>query len=76
SDGLVLQQTNQAAASGILREWQGHPLELFASNFSDCSIMRAEMTAAEMGFKIAWDIGFRKIHLQLDSQAADAAINI
>ncbi|CAN1175163.1 hypothetical protein LINPERPRIM_LOCUS30672 [Linum perenne] len=38
--------------------------------------MRAEMTAAEMGFKIAWDIGFRKIHLQLDSQAADAAINI
>ncbi|CAN1175155.1 hypothetical protein LINPERPRIM_LOCUS30671 [Linum perenne] len=38
--------------------------------------MRAEMTATEMVFKIAWDIGFRKIHLQSDSQAADAAINI
>ncbi|CAN1140117.1 hypothetical protein LINPERPRIM_LOCUS23644 [Linum perenne] len=29
--------------------------------------MHAELRAAEMGFKIAWDIGFRKIHLQLDS---------
>ncbi|CAN1281743.1 Putative ribonuclease H protein At1g65750 [Linum perenne] len=36
--------------------------------------MRAELRAAEFGLRIAWDRGFRKVHLQLDSMAAVTAI--
>ncbi|CAN1807593.1 Putative ribonuclease H protein At1g65750 [Linum perenne] len=36
--------------------------------------MRAELRAADIGLKIAWKMGFRKIHLQMDSLAAVKAI--
>ncbi|CAN1167478.1 Putative ribonuclease H protein At1g65750 [Linum perenne] len=36
--------------------------------------MRAEFRAAEIGLMIAWDMGFKKVHLQLDSMAALTAI--
>ncbi|CAN1801834.1 hypothetical protein LINPERHAP1_LOCUS23125 [Linum perenne] len=36
--------------------------------------MRAELRAAEYGLMIAWDMGFRKVHLQLDSMAAVTVI--
>ncbi|CAN1181056.1 hypothetical protein LINPERPRIM_LOCUS6011 [Linum perenne] len=36
--------------------------------------MRAELRAAEFGLMIAWDRGFKKIHLQLDSTTAIEAI--
>ncbi|CAN1254276.1 Putative ribonuclease H protein At1g65750 [Linum perenne] len=36
--------------------------------------MRAELRAAEFGLRIAWDRGFRTVHLQLDSMAAVTAI--
>ncbi|CAN1197414.1 Putative ribonuclease H protein At1g65750 [Linum perenne] len=35
--------------------------------------MKAELRAAEFGLVIAWDKGFMKIHLQLDSLAAITA---
>ncbi|CAN1126873.1 Putative ribonuclease H protein At1g65750 [Linum perenne] len=74
TDGSVLHQTKQAAAGGILRDWLGRKLATFACNLGTCTIMRAELRAAEIGFRIAWDLGFCKVHLQLDSQAAAATI--
>ncbi|CAN1763098.1 hypothetical protein LINPERHAP1_LOCUS8681 [Linum perenne] len=32
--------------------------------------MRAELRAASIRFKIAWELGYRKVHLQMDSLAA------
>ncbi|CAN1156272.1 hypothetical protein LINPERHAP1_LOCUS8824 [Linum perenne] len=39
-------------------------------NLGACSITRAEMRGAIEGLKIAWEAGFRKIILQMDSMAA------
>ncbi|CAN1254855.1 hypothetical protein LINPERPRIM_LOCUS8790 [Linum perenne] len=36
--------------------------------------MRAELRAAEFGVMIAWDRGFKKVHLQLDSLVAITTI--
>ncbi|CAN1173743.1 Putative ribonuclease H protein At1g65750 [Linum perenne] len=74
TDGSVLSPQSQAAAGGILRNHVGQPIHTFAANLGRCSIMRAELRAAQFGLMIAWDRGFRRIHLQLDSQAAISAI--
>ncbi|CAN1142183.1 hypothetical protein LINPERPRIM_LOCUS25888 [Linum perenne] len=36
--------------------------------------MRAELHAAAIGLKIVWDLGFKKVHLQVDSLEAIDAI--
>ncbi|CAN1273739.1 Putative ribonuclease H protein At1g65750 [Linum perenne] len=74
TDGSVLLPHSYAAAGGILRDHRGRPICTFAANLDSCSIMRAELRAAEFGLMIAWDRGFKKIHLQLDSTAAIGAI--
>ncbi|CAN1147271.1 Putative ribonuclease H protein At1g65750, partial [Linum perenne] len=74
TDGAVLQPHSQAAAGGILRTFLGRPVSTFAANLGSCSIMRAELRAAEIGLMIAWDRGYKKVHLQLDSLAAVTAI--
>ncbi|CAN1243301.1 Putative ribonuclease H protein At1g65750, partial [Linum perenne] len=74
TDGSVLQPHSQAAAGGILRTFLGRPVSTFAANLGSCSIMRAELRAAEIGLMIAWDRGYKKVHLQLDSLAAVTAI--
>ncbi|CAN1144666.1 Putative ribonuclease H protein At1g65750 [Linum perenne] len=74
TDGSVLQPHSQAAAGGILRTRRGHPVGSFAANLGRCSIMRAELRAADIGLMIAWDKGYKKVHLQLDSLAAITAI--
>ncbi|CAN1142663.1 Putative ribonuclease H protein At1g65750 [Linum perenne] len=63
-----------AAAGGILRDWQGRKVAVFAANLGSCSIMRAELRAAEFGLQLAWKLGFRKIHLQMDSKSAITSI--
>ncbi|CAN1243679.1 Putative ribonuclease H protein At1g65750, partial [Linum perenne] len=74
ADGSVLQPHSQAAAGGILRTSLGRPVSTFAANLGRCSIMRAKLRALEIGLMIAWDIGYKKIHLQLDSMAAVTTI--
>ncbi|CAN1186749.1 Putative ribonuclease H protein At1g65750, partial [Linum perenne] len=74
TDGSVLQPSSQAAAGGLLRDYLGRPICTFSDNLGRCSIMRAELRAAEFGLMIAWDRGFKKVHLQLDSLAAIKAI--
>ncbi|CAN1274431.1 Putative ribonuclease H protein At1g65750, partial [Linum perenne] len=74
TDGSVLQPHSQATVGGILHTWQGHPVSTFAANLGRCSIMRAELRAAEIGLMIVWDRGFKKVHLQLDSLAAVTTI--
>ncbi|CAN1186551.1 Putative ribonuclease H protein At1g65750 [Linum perenne] len=74
TDGSVIQPHSRAAAGGVLRTSLGRPVSSFAANLGRCSIMRAELRAAEIGLMIAWDMGFKKVHLQLDSLAAVTAI--
>ncbi|CAN1777496.1 Putative ribonuclease H protein At1g65750 [Linum perenne] len=74
TDGSVLQPHSQAAAGAILRNHLGRQLATFVANLSRCSIMRAELRASEFGLMIAWDRGYKKVHLQLDSRASVTAI--
>ncbi|CAN1124148.1 Putative ribonuclease H protein At1g65750, partial [Linum perenne] len=75
TDGSVLPQNGNATAGGIIRDWTGRPLAVFAANLGACTITRAELRAADIGLRIAWDLGYRKAHLQLDSRVAVEAIS-
>ncbi|CAN1183028.1 Putative ribonuclease H protein At1g65750 [Linum perenne] len=39
-------------------------------NLGKCSITRAELRGVVLGLQLAWERGYRKIQLQLDSQCA------
>ncbi|CAN1127072.1 Putative ribonuclease H protein At1g65750 [Linum perenne] len=39
-------------------------------NLGQCSITRAEIRGAITGLELAWNYGFRRVELQVDSQAA------
>ncbi|CAN1762528.1 Putative ribonuclease H protein At1g65750 [Linum perenne] len=74
TDGSVIQPAGKAAAGGVLRNSQGSFIGAFSVNLGSCSIMRAELRAAEIGLGYAWSLGARKVILQLDSLAAVNAI--
>ncbi|CAL1376747.1 unnamed protein product [Linum trigynum] len=62
--------TNRAAGGGLIRDCLGRCHGAFAANYGNCSITRAELKAAEFGLSMAWSLGFRKVHLCLDSSIA------
>ncbi|CAN1132606.1 Putative ribonuclease H protein At1g65750 [Linum perenne] len=41
----------------------------FVANLGYCTIMRAEFRETSIGFRIAWELAYMKIHLQMDSLA-------
>ncbi|CAN1745190.1 Putative ribonuclease H protein At1g65750 [Linum perenne] len=70
SDGSVHQQTGRAAAGGLIRDSGGRCLLAYSMNLGSCSITRAEIRGAIEGLIRAWDAGFRKVVLRMDSRAA------
>ncbi|CAN0926089.1 Putative ribonuclease H protein At1g65750, partial [Linum grandiflorum] len=54
--------------------WNIITSETYAANLGQCTITRAEIRGAIFGLKLAWDLGFRHVQLQLDSTAAISAI--
>ncbi|CAN1154137.1 Putative ribonuclease H protein At1g65750, partial [Linum perenne] len=68
SNGSVLSEFGQAAAGGLIRDYQGRCLAAFTINLGKCSITRAELRGVVSGLQLAWERGYRKIQLQLDSQ--------
>ncbi|CAN1122703.1 hypothetical protein LINPERPRIM_LOCUS2870 [Linum perenne] len=53
TDGSVLQPHSQTTAGSILQTHLRRPMSTFAANLGRCSIMRAELRAAEIGLMIA-----------------------
>ncbi|CAN1320736.1 Putative ribonuclease H protein At1g65750 [Linum perenne] len=74
SDGSVVGGRSKAAAGGILRDEAGRGIEAFAINLGNCSITRAEIRGALHGIRLAWLRGFRKVEVQIDSQAVVAIL--
>ncbi|CAN1165414.1 Putative ribonuclease H protein At1g65750 [Linum perenne] len=70
TDGAVNQASRRATAGGLLRNEAGYCLMAFSANLGICSITRAEMRGAIIGLKIVWDLGFRRVEVQLDSAIA------
>ncbi|CAN1183539.1 Putative ribonuclease H protein At1g65750, partial [Linum perenne] len=73
-DGFVIQPLSHASGGGVVSNSQVAKLAAFAAYFGRCSIMWAELRAAALGLNLAWDMGFRRVNIQLDSLAAVAAI--
>ncbi|CAN1127603.1 Putative ribonuclease H protein At1g65750 [Linum perenne] len=74
TDGSVIQPQNLATGGGVIRNFEGQKLAAFAANFGRCTIMRAELRAALMGLEYAWEIGARKVNIQLDTLASISSI--
>ncbi|CAN1327468.1 Putative ribonuclease H protein At1g65750 [Linum perenne] len=74
TDGSVIHPHSLAAAGGIIRDFQGRAIDGFSANLGACSIMRAELLAAEIGLSRAWDLGAKKVILEFDSLAAVLSI--
>ncbi|CAN1138896.1 Putative ribonuclease H protein At1g65750, partial [Linum perenne] len=70
SDGSVIQDRSSAAAGIVLRSHSGRINYAAATNLGNCSITRAELRGAVEGMAIAWNLGIRKLEIQLDSTAA------
>ncbi|CAN1801839.1 Putative ribonuclease H protein At1g65750 [Linum perenne] len=74
-DGSVIQPLSLAACGIVIRDSGGATIAAFAANFGRCSIMRAELRAPALSLERAWNLGLRKVQIQLDSKAAIDAIN-
>ncbi|CAN1189729.1 Putative ribonuclease H protein At1g65750 [Linum perenne] len=58
-----------AAAGGLIRSNDGRCLLAFCTNLGKCSIMRAELRGVIAGLQLAWDHGYRKVAVRVDSRA-------
>ncbi|CAI0449506.1 unnamed protein product [Linum tenue] len=67
SDGSVLTDSGHAAAGGLIRDHTGRCLTAFAYNLGACSITRAELRGAVEGLQLAWNMGYRRVNVELDS---------
>ncbi|CAL1407399.1 unnamed protein product [Linum trigynum] len=74
TDGFVLSPSGKAAAGGLIRDCLGRCSAAFANNLGNCSITAAELKGAVAGLQMAWDKGYRKVHLNLDSSTAMSII--
>ncbi|CAL1384470.1 unnamed protein product [Linum trigynum] len=70
TDGSVVTSTGKAAAGGLFRNNLGQCKGAFVCNLGSCSITAAELKGALEGLKIAWQRGYRRIQLNLDSLTA------
>ncbi|CAI0376601.1 unnamed protein product [Linum tenue] len=74
TDGSVYTSTGVAAAGGLLRDHLGGCSKAFVCNLGRCSLTSAELKAAAIRLKIAWEEGHRKVELNLDSKTAISII--
>ncbi|CAN1809883.1 Putative ribonuclease H protein At1g65750, partial [Linum perenne] len=67
-DGSFDAREGRATAGGLARDSIGRCAFAYTMNLGNCSITRAEMRGAIKGLRRAWDAGYRKVLIQLDSQ--------
>ncbi|CAI0375210.1 unnamed protein product [Linum tenue] len=70
SDGSVMTASGHAAAGGLIRDHTGRCYAAFAMNLGICSVTRAELRGVVEGLQLAWDLGFRRVKVQMDSKCA------
>ena len=73
-DGLVA-QNRKASCGGLLCHSQGEFLVRLSTNLGMCLISVVEIWGAYYRLFLAWDNGYRKVMLELDSSSAIALIH-
>ncbi|CAL1409924.1 unnamed protein product [Linum trigynum] len=74
TDGSVLPSLGVASAGGLIRDHLGRCLDAFVCNLGSFTITMAELKGAEIGLLRAWEKGFRRVELRLDSSTAISII--
>ena len=64
-----------AGAGGLLRNSSGDWLSGFSLHLGISSNNMAKLAAVRQGLILAWDMGFRFIHLELDSMTVVTWLN-
>ncbi|CAN1192177.1 Putative ribonuclease H protein At1g65750 [Linum perenne] len=62
-------RAGRATTGGLAQDSEGRCIFAYTMNLGNCSITRAEMRGAIEGLRRTWVAGYRKVVLQLDSQA-------
>ena len=71
SDGSVI--NDGAACEGILRDEDSNFVAAFCVNLGSCSITAAELWGAYWSLWLGWQLGYRRVILELDSKVCCAS---
>ena len=67
TDGSAISNPRLAGAKGVLRNHSGEWISGFSLHLGLASNNMAELATIRQGLALAWDMGFKSIHLKLDS---------
>ncbi|XP_019457635.1 PREDICTED: uncharacterized protein LOC109358024 [Lupinus angustifolius] len=65
-DGSCIRSSLIMGGGGVIRDHAGQWLSGFSANFGVGSAILAELLAMDHGLKLAWELGFKKVHLESD----------
>ncbi|WCJ37652.1 Polynucleotidyl transferase ribonuclease H-like superfamily protein [Euphorbia peplus] len=68
TDGAVKGGQFRASVGGLIRDSQGTWIQGFARNIGICSVLRAELWGIYDGLTLAWNLGYRKVQVEVDSK--------
>ncbi|CAN1291551.1 Putative ribonuclease H protein At1g65750 [Linum perenne] len=74
SDASADRRRGKATIGGLLQDCNGRCIFAYSMNLGACSITRTEMRGAIKGLTRAWEAGYRRIIVQIDSRAAIALL--
>ncbi|XP_015936169.1 uncharacterized protein LOC107462117 [Arachis duranensis] len=69
TDGAAKGNPGMAGCGGLIRNYQGRWIAGFVANIGYCTAYYAELWGVYYGLKTAWELGMRKIILEVDSKA-------
>ncbi|CAN1128394.1 Putative ribonuclease H protein At1g65750 [Linum perenne] len=70
SDRSVVRNPSSAAAGWVVHETDDRAQAAGSINLKRCTITRAEMRDVVEGMQVAWDLGVRRMEVQMDSSVA------
>lgn len=68
-DGACKGLGKAAGCGGVLRDASGSWILGFSKSIGNCNSFEAELWGLLTGLEVAWDVGFKKICMELDSKA-------
>ncbi|KAF7807156.1 ribonuclease H [Senna tora] len=69
-----LDSSQRASCGGVARDHSGHFVAGFVKNLGSCNALHAELWSVMMGLDLAWEIGARKVVIEVDSLLAHQLI--
>ncbi|KAF7830019.1 reverse transcriptase [Senna tora] len=75
-DGAVSRDSSErASCGGVVRNHEGHFVLGFNKSLGSCDVLTAELWGVRLGLEMAWELGLRKVVIELDSLCAHQLIH-